>query len=186
MMRVGIIATKQDYQEQENVFKKCGVETIYIDNLSKLNGIKGLVICGDDIKKIETIIIKLNINEQIHSFAKDDLPIFGISSAIALLAKNNNKGVISGIMDIGVKIIKEEYLEVLLDIPVLGREPFKGVFKNRVVINNIAPNIGILCQGKPNQIFFVRQGNFLAAAFHPEIEGDLRVYKYFIKMIKDK
>jgi len=42
-----------------------------------------------------------------------------------------------------------------------------------------------LCQGSPNQIFFVRQGNYLAAAFHPELANDLRAHKYFLQMIKD-
>jgi len=183
-MRVGIIATKEDFKEQEYVFEKCGVETIYIDNLSKLNGLNGLVICGDNLKIIETLIVELNINKISNSFVKGDFPVFGISSAIALLAKYN-KDDFSGIMDIGVEIIKKEYLEILLEIPALGKEPFKGVFKNKIYINSFAPNIGILSQVAPNQTFFVRQGNYLAAAFHPELANDLRVYKYFLQMIKD-
>ena len=184
-MRVGIISTKQDYKEQKGVFKKCGVETIYIDNVSKLNNINGLVICGDNYKTIETILLKLKINKIFQNFKKGDIPIFGISSAIALLANPNNKSDFSGIMNIGVEIINKEYLEILLDIPALGKEPFKGIFKNRIYINSISPNIGILCQGSPNQIFFVRQGNYLAAAFHPELANDLRAHKYFLQMIKD-
>jgi 5'-phosphate synthase pdxT subunit len=33
------------------------------------------------------------------------------------------------------------------------------------------------------KIVFVRQGNLLASAFHPELTDDARVHEYFLKMI---
>ncbi len=30
-------------------------------------------------------------------------------------------------------------------------------------------------------IVFARQGRFLAAAFHPELTGDLRIHEYFLE-----
>lgn len=34
-----------------------------------------------------------------------------------------------------------------------------------------------------DRIVFVRQGNLMATAFHPELTGDYRLHKYFVDLV---
>jgi len=185
-MKVGIIAAEAlVYQEQEKVFGKCGIDVLNIENNKELDKAAGLVLCGDDISQLEKKLESLAISEKILKKAKMDFPIICISSATALAAKKNkNKMLFPGIIDIHVQI--EEGDKVIpLEIPILGEKLFRGVFKKNICLTKIAPSTGILCQMEDKQIFFVRQGNFLAAAFRPELADDLRVHKYFLQIIRD-
>jgi len=184
-MKIGIIAQPQAYQEHERVFSKCNVETLKIENVKQLDEIDGLMLCGEDAAELEIIISKLNLYEKVLEKVKMDFPIMGIASGVEMLVKNAEpQAIFPQIMD--MEIEKEDgYLEVTLKIPALGPQPFKGIFKKKIYISKIAPNIGILSQIDLNRIVFVRQGNFLAATFHPELAEDCRVHKYFIKVIRD-
>lgn len=184
-MKVGIIAEQKSYNDHRDIFKKCNIEALKIESLKQLEEVDGLLICGNDIDELEALINKLNIYEKIFEKAKMDFPIMGISSAMEILIKNKkNKVLFPGIIDMEIQK-KDGPLEVFLKIPVLGAKTFKGVFTKKLFITKVAPSIGILSQINSRQIVFIRQGNFLAACFHPELTDDIRVHEYFVKVIKN-
>ena len=50
------------------------------------------------------------------------------------------------------------------------------------IIENIRKNCKILAK-IDSEIVMVRQNNFLAVSFHPELNDDLRIHEYFLKMV---
>jgi len=81
-----------------------------------------------------------------------------------------------------------ESFEDDLDIPAIGKEPFRAVFIRAPYILSVGAEVEVLSKFG-DKIVFARQGRFLAAAFHPELTGDLRIHQYFLEcctMNKDK
>ncbi|VFU17138.1 glutamine amidotransferase for pyridoxal phosphate synthesis; pyridoxal 5'-phosphate synthase complex, glutamine amidotransferase subunit PdxT (fragment) [anaerobic digester metagenome] len=69
--------------------------------------------------------------------------------------------------------------EVDTGIPALGPEPFRAVFIRAPHILGVSSGVEVLASFD-GKIVFARQGRFLAASFHPELTGDLRVHRYFL------
>ena len=121
--------------------------------------------------------------------ALEGMGCLALSSGIVMVARNSiNSGYDSlPLMDITVNAEKKARINQIksLIIPAISERSIKAVFKNAPIIEKIAPNVGILYQFDNTNIVFVRQGNFLACAFSPELAGDIRIYQYFIQMVKD-
>ncbi|HID18459.1 TPA: pyridoxal 5'-phosphate synthase glutaminase subunit PdxT, partial [Candidatus Bathyarchaeota archaeon] len=66
----------------------------------------------------------------------------------------------------------------------LGRESFPGVFIRAPVVEKVWGEAEPLATYN-GKIVAVQQGRLLAAAFHPELTEDLRLHKYFVKLILD-
>jgi 5'-phosphate synthase pdxT subunit len=73
--------------------------------------------------------------------------------------------------------------EAALDIPVLGKPPFPGVFIRAPFIEETNGSVEVMSRLADGTIVAVRQERLLAAAFHPELTGDLRFHQYFVNKI---
>jgi pyridoxal 5'-phosphate synthase pdxT subunit len=67
------------------------------------------------------------------------------------------------------------------DVDVSGIGPVRGVFIRAPVVEQVGPEVEVLAElgGHP---IVVRQGNLMAAAFHPEIAGDPRLHQRLLGM----
>jgi len=190
-MKIGVLALQGAFREHIKSLKKCEVEGIEIRKPEQLDDIQGLIIPGGESTTIGLLMDKFNLTAKILDRAQQGMPIFGTCAGMIMLAKEivNSEQFSLGLMDITVRRNafgrQQESFEKPLDIPTLGKEPFNAVFIRAPYIEKVAPNVGILCQIDDEKIVFVRQGNYLAASFHPELTPDLRVHRYFIKMVKD-
>ncbi len=94
-----------------------------------------------------------------------------------------------GVMDVTVERNafgrQRESFEADLEIPILGRKTFRGVFIRAPAIREIGPEVKALC--KLNEtVVAAQQHNMIAAAFHPELTSDTRLHQYFLKLIKGR
>ena len=114
------------------------------------------------------------------------MPIFGTCAGMILLAKDiaDSEQPRLGLMDIAVERNafgrQVESFEADTDVPDLGPKPFRTVFIRAPYILSVKSGVEVLAR-YDSKIIFARQGKFLAAAFHPELTGDLRVHRYFLK-----
>ncbi|SMB87459.1 pyridoxal phosphate synthase yaaE subunit [Desulfonispora thiosulfatigenes DSM 11270] len=150
--------------------------------------IQGLIIVGEDNVFLSRFIKRKGLIEKINEKAKQDLPILGIGAGMLILAReiSNSKEFSLGFMDIKVRkngfFYKRKEFSKLLKICALGYKPFLAKFINAPVVQELSPNVGILCTTE-DKIIMVRQGNFLACSFFPLNEETF--YRYFLNMIKD-
>jgi 5'-phosphate synthase pdxT subunit len=80
---------------------------------------------------------------------------------------------------------QRELFEADLEVPILGKEPFPGVFIRAPAVKEVWDGAEVIAefQGK---IVGVRQRNLIAVAFHPELASDTRLHELFLKMCKKK
>jgi 5'-phosphate synthase pdxT subunit len=73
--------------------------------------------------------------------------------------------------------------ETELALPFLGREPFPAVFIRAPYIERVGAGTEVLGRLEDGTIVAARQGNLLALAFHPELNRDLRLHRYFLETV---
>lgn len=190
MMLIGVLALQGAFAEHSRILEKCGVDTVFIRKPEEMIPIDGLIIPGGESTTIGKLMQKYDLHDAILKKAEQGMPVFGTCAGMIMLAKDivESDQFSLGLLDIKVRRNgfgrQVDSFEVDLKIDALGKAPFPGVFIRAPYVESVKPNVGILAQHE-GKIVMVRQGNFLGAAFHPELTDDLRVHLYFKQMIED-
>lgn len=185
--RIGVLSLEGTDHDPCRFLRQLGCEVIKVQQREDLIDIQGLIMTGTGNK--ENNLWQSGLGDRIKELARADFPIFGLSAGMVLLSKESLSKVFPGqgneklgLMDLTVtKESRAGRMEAYLSIPALGLTPLKAIFNDAPYIQEIAPNVGILAEYN-GKIVFVRQGNMLASAFHPETEDD-RIYRYFLDIV---
>jgi pyridoxal 5'-phosphate synthase pdxT subunit len=118
------------------------------------------------------------------------VPAFGTCAGLILLAGEVADGRPDqrsfGVLD--VSVLRNGYgrqrdsFEAELRIPAVGADPFPGVFIRAPRITRVGGEVEVLASVSGDPVL-VRQGPLLAAAFHPELSGDLRLHQLFLERV---
>lgn len=188
--RVGVLALQGAFREHRQVLEQLGCDVVEVRKASDLDGIQGLIIPGGESTTIGKLLKVDEMGEKIKELGAKDMPIFGTCAGMILLSKTivDSEQYRLGLMDTVVERNafgrQVESFETDLRVPALGAAPLRAVFIRAPYLREVAPNVGILAEYN-GKIVFVRQGNLLASAFHPELTPDHRVHQYFINMIDE-
>lgn len=188
-MLIGVLAMQGAFREHQQALAGCGVESIQIRRPEQLAGIDGLIIPGGESTTIAKLMKDYGLFERVKTLGEKGMPIFGTCAGMILLAREieGSDQPRLGLMEI--KVRRNAYgrqvdsFEEDLEIPVLGKEPFRAVFIRAPYILEVKNGVEVLAR-QGDKIIFAREGNILAAAFHPELTDDLRLHKYFLEIVK--
>ena len=72
--------------------------------------------------------------------------------------------------------------EADLHIKPLGEPPFHAVFIRAPLVVEVGEGVDVLAQLGDGRIVAVQQNHLLATAFHPELTGDSRLHRYFLRL----
>ncbi|MGE5581196.1 MAG: pyridoxal 5'-phosphate synthase glutaminase subunit PdxT [Bacillota bacterium] len=186
-MKIGVLALQGAVREHCRSLRNCGVEPIEIKYLSQLTEINGLIIPGGESTTVGKLLVKHRMLEPLAELGNKGLPIFGTCTGLIMLAKeiSGSDQPRLGLMDITVE--RNAFgrqiasFEKDLEIAELGPRPFHAIFIRAPYIKKAGPGVQVMAR-LDERILFVREKNFLAAAFHPELTPDLRIHQFFIKM----
>ncbi len=189
-MRVGVLAAQGAFTEHIHHLRRLNVETVPVRTPAELKGLDALIMPGGESTTISWLMEEYNLYAPIKRMAGKGMPILGTCAGMILLCNDivDSNGVKPlGLMDISVRRNafgrQTESFEIDLAIPALGKKPFPGVFIRAPLIEKV--NSGeVLARLDDGTIVAARQGQFLAAAFHPELTDDLRFHQYFLDIIR--
>jgi len=187
-VKIGVLALQGAAAEHIQMLSALGAEAVPVRLPSELDGLEALIIPGGESTTISKLLSDYGLMEPIRRLAKKGFPIFGTCAGLVLLAKKapNLQMESIGVMDIEVQRNafgrQADSFEADLKIPALHNGTFHGIFIRAPIIEKAERGVEVLCQlnGKP---VAVRQGKLLACAFHPELTDDLRLHKYFLKLV---
>lgn len=190
MRRIGVLALQGAFIEHENVLARLGVRPVEVRLPEHLEGLDGLIIPGGESTTMGLLAQKWGLLEPLRAFARSGRPIWGTCAGMILLAKEVVDGVpgqpILGLMDITVRRNafgrQVDSFEADLEIPALGNPPFHAVFIRAPIIERVGPGVDVLASLEDGTAVAVQQGNLLATAFHPELTGDVRFHRYFLRV----
>ena len=166
------------------------VESVrYSESIAELDG---LILPGGEGTVIGNLLsIQGNIFQTIKKKITEGMPVLGTCAGLIMLSKRTYDKVVGetkqklfGVLDVVIERNafgrQHESFEVDLDIPILGKELFRGIFIRSPIINNVGESVNILTK-LDDKIAVVKQNNIIGTSFHPELSTDRRLHELFIK-----
>ncbi len=170
--KIGVLALQGAFAKHREMLEALGVESIEVRTKEDLSQVEGLIIPGGE----STAMLSLN-DLPLADFKK---PIFGTCAGMILMAH---------LGFLAVTVSRNAYgrqshsfstdLRVNLDKPTTVH----AIFIRAPRIEAIhSPDVQVLSD-KP---VIIRQGDYLATAFHPELTNDTAIHHYFVQICKEK
>jgi 5'-phosphate synthase pdxT subunit len=200
-LSIGVLAVQGDIEENiaatRNALREMDVtggaeKVIYPEQIERVDG---LILPGGESTVVSNLI-KIQhggIFQSIRKVISDGLPTLGTCAGMIMLSKRAYDRVIGetsqellGILDIEVERNafgrQSDSFELDLDISVIGKVPFRGIFIRSPVVKRVGNKVNIIAK-IDEKIVGVRQENILATSFHPELAEDTRIHGEFINCI---
>ncbi len=187
-MTVAVLAVQGDFAEHEAMLRRLGAEVFEIREKADLDRpFDGLVLPGGESTVQGKLLRELGLFEPLRGKILAGTPVFGTCAGLILLAErlSNDENVYFAALPVTVR--RNAYGRQLGSF--YAEEDFKGVgkipmtFIRAPYIESAAGDVDVLAKVDGN-IVAARRGNVLGISFHPEVDGDLSVHKYFLDMVQ--
>ncbi|PLV59197.1 pyridoxal 5'-phosphate synthase glutaminase subunit PdxT [Thermotoga sp. KOL6] len=188
-MKIGVLGIQGDVREHVEALHKLGVETLIIKLSEQLEIVDGIILPGGESTTMIRILKEMGMDGKLREKIKDGMPVFATCAGVILLAKhiNNYQQEKLDVMNITVERNaygrQVESFETFLEIPAIGKDPFRAIFIRAPKIVEVGEDVEILARHEEDPVL-VREGKMLASTFHPELTDDLRLHRYFLEMVK--
>ena len=186
MTRIGVLALQGDFAEHRTALKNLGVESLEVRLPAQLDGLDGLIIPGGESTTIARLMDIYELREPLRHRAKMGLAVWGTCAGMILMAEHVEEDVPEPLGLMNIRVRRNAYgrqvdsFETDLLIPELGDPFFHCVFIRAPKIEAIGEGVDVLSTDARGGVVAVRQGKFLATAFHPELTSDTRFHQYFL------
>ncbi len=183
---IGILALQGAFDAHARMLQSVGAKTVLVRKPEQLAGLDGLVIPGGESTTFLKHLERAGFFETLKAFVYRK-PTFGTCAGAILLAKHV----------LSPSQISLEALDITVERNAYGRQndsrileaetslpggPIEMVYIRAPRITQTGPDVEVLAErdGSPT---LVRQGNLLAATFHPELSHDTRVHQLFVDAV---
>jgi 5'-phosphate synthase pdxT subunit len=190
-MRIGVLALQGDFAEHLAMLTRLGVQGREVRLPEDLDGLDGLIIPGGESTTIGKLAQDYKLMEPLREFGKTKA-IYGTCAGAIFLSKDaHRKQPLLGLMDITVERNaygrQVESFETAFDVPALKGldkvdKPVHAVFIRAPLIEKVSGKAEALAALPDGRIVAAQEGKLLATAFHPELTGDDRFHRYFLKL----
>jgi pyridoxal 5'-phosphate synthase pdxT subunit len=187
---IGVLALQGAFREHVRALEACGARTRLVRLAADLDDIDGLVIPGGESTTMTMLMERMGLVEAVTDAVRGGLPTLGTCAGMIVLARRVTDGradqVPLGAVDIGVR--RNGYGRQVdsfeADLLVSGLEggPFPGVFIRAPVVEEVG-RAQVLAEHDGHPVA-VREGRVMALAFHPELSGDLRLHREFLRLVE--
>lgn len=185
---IGVLALQGGYAAHAKVLRRLGADVIEVRLPEHLALCDALVLPGGESTTIIRLLQRNLLDTAIIERANAGMPIFGTCAGLILLSKRIAAGAecggqpTLGLLDVAV--IRNGFGRQLdsfeADLKIKGLDaPVRAIFIRAPIISEIGPDVDMLTQ-VDDKVVMVRQGNILAASFHPELLEDDRIHAYFL------
>lgn len=186
---IGVLALQGAFEVHARRLAELGANALLIRRPDELAALDALVIPGGEsttfLKHLEREGFYDTLNTFVHT-----KPVFGTCAGCILLAEEvtNPPQASFGVLDIAVErnaYGRQNDSAILTAETALTGGPLEMVFIRAPRITRVGPSINTLAtrDGSPT---LVRQGDLLAATFHPELTDDTRVHKLFLDIVRER
>jgi 5'-phosphate synthase pdxT subunit len=183
--RIGILAIQGDYAAHAEALTESGAAPVEVRKPSELAGLDGLILPGGESTTMLKFL-KLRFFEALEEFCGSH-PVFGTCAGAILLARKvvNPAQRSLGLLD---AIVERNAYGRQIDSTILTAEtalpggPLEMVFIRAPRIAETGPGVEVLARRDGFPVL-VRQGNLMAATFHPELSHDRRVHRLFVETV---
>jgi len=182
--RIGVLALQGAFAAHCECLSSVGVEPIEVRTPSQLETVEALLMPGGESSTMSQLLESSGLFDAITQRLADGMPTFGTCAGMILLA--------SEILDGRSDQRNFAAIDISVRRNAFGRQvdsfesaistsvgEFHGVFIRAPRIERIGAEVEVI-GSLGDEPVLVRQGNVLAASFHPELTSDARLHEYFV------
>jgi len=182
---IGVLALQGGFAAHEKIVLGLGRQARRVRFAKDLEGLSGLILPGGESSAMLKLLNWTGLYEPLNAAVRAGLPTFATCAGLILSATHVTYPEQGSFGWLDVDVSRNAWgrqvhsFEAESDeVPggVEGAGPFKLVFIRAPRIVRVGPAVEVVAtwQGEP---IAVRQGNVLAATFHPELAGDDRLHR---------
>ena len=193
-MRIGVLAVQGAFAEHIAALKRLGADAFEIRQLADISqDFDGLVLPGGESTVMNKLLHDLGLFQPLKAKIEAGLPVLGTCAGMILLSKKiEGSDAESFLGDAAMDVVVRRnaygrqlgsfYTEDSFGDGSSAEEKVPMTFIRAPFIVEVGDSVKVLAKVDGN-IVAVRQGNLLATSFHPELNDDVRVHKFFLSMI---
>jgi pyridoxal 5'-phosphate synthase pdxT subunit len=185
------MALQGDFRDHVRSFEEAGARTRLVRLPEDLEGLDGLVIPGGESTTMTMIMDRMGLAGAVREALAGGLPALGTCAGMIVLADRITDGLPdqSGLRALDISVRRNGYgrqldsFEAELDVAGLEGGRFPAVFIRAPVVDDAGTaEVMASHDGRP---VAVRKGSVMALAFHPELSGDLRLHREFLRLVRE-
>ena len=185
---IGVLALQGAFREHVRALEACGARTRLVRLPEDLEGLDGIVVPGGESTTMTTLMERVGLFEPLRDAVAGGLPALATCAGMIVLARRIADGAQGqrtfGILDVSVRRNgygpQLESFEAPLAVTGVAGE-FPGVFIRAPFVDEAGEAAEVICTHGGSPVG-VRQGKIIALAFHPELSGDLRLHREFLRL----
>ncbi len=175
---IGVLAIQGDFEAHAGVLERLGAVVQAVRAPEDLGGLDGLVIPGGESTTMTLGIQREGLAEPLRDLVRAGTPVLGTCAGLIMLDRSH-----LGLLDIEARRNafgrQVKSFEADLDVPALGGT-LRGVFIRAPWVAEHGAGVEVLAAVDGHPVA-VREGEILAVAFHPEIEGETRLHEWLLE-----
>lgn len=184
--RIGVLAIQGDYAAHAAALAEAGAQPSEVRTPEELNSLDGLVLPGGESSTMLKFLERRGLFDPLREFCTAK-PVFGTCAGAILLAREvrtpaqRSLGVLDAVVERNA-YGRQIDSTILNAHTLLGGEPLEMVFIRAPRIAQIGPGVEPLAF-RDTSPTLVRQGQVMAATFHPELSHDRRIHRLFVELV---
>ncbi len=187
-IRIGVLAIQGGYDAHARALENVGADAILIRKPEQLAGLDALIIPGGESTTFLKFLERDGFLATLNTFAQSK-PVFGTCAGCILLANEVLNPAQKSLAVLDVTVERNAYGRqndsMIQQAPtILPGGPLEMVYIRAPRISHMGADVKTLAEREGSPVL-VRQGNILAATFHPELSEDRRVHQYFLDMVRE-
>lgn len=186
-MVIAVLAVQGAFAEHEQMLDKLGVSYIELRKKEDLQkAYDGIILPGGESTVQGKLIKELDMYDTIHRQIQEGMPVMATCAGLILLAEAVENDDREYFKTLPVTVKRNAYGRQLGSFHI--EQEFAGIglvpmtFIRAPYISEAGKDVEILAR-ENDHIVAVRYKNQLAMSFHPELDEDERIHKYFVEMI---
>ncbi|MFI6031771.1 pyridoxal 5'-phosphate synthase glutaminase subunit PdxT [Amycolatopsis magusensis] len=197
---LGVLALQGDVAEHLAMTERAGAVAVPVRRAAELSDVDGLVLPGGESTTMSRLLETFELLEPLRERLRAGLPAFGSCAGMILLARQALDGRPDqhqlDALDIVVRRNafgrQVDSFEEDLEFTGVDGPPLHAVFIRAPWVEKAGQEVEVLARvpeapghrDAAARIVAVRQGMVLATAFHPELTGDERVHRLFVRIVR--
>ncbi len=192
---IGVFALQGDVREHLTMLTDLGVHAVPVLRPSDLAACDGLILPGGESTTMAKLARRFDLFEPLQDRIRAGLPTFGTCAGMIMLADRIEDGAAGqetlGGLDITVRrnAFGRQVHSFEGQVEFDGFDaPVHAVFIRAPWVEQAGPGVETLATVPSGEamgrIVAVRAGHLMATSFHPEVDADDRIHRYFVELVK--
>ncbi|HEX5742195.1 MAG TPA: pyridoxal 5'-phosphate synthase glutaminase subunit PdxT [Pilimelia sp.] len=200
-LTVGVLALQGDVREHLAALAACDVAARPVRRPSEIASVDALVVPGGESTTMSTLVDAFGVREVITDRIAAGMPAYGSCAGMIMLASTvldgrpDQRGFGGIDMVVRRNAFGRQVDSFEAPVPLAGVPggPVHAVFIRAPWVESVGAGVQVLgrvpagpgADAAAGRIVAIRQRRLLATSFHPELTGDLRVHRLFVKMVRE-